>query len=75
AYLVVKGILDIAKLIERLAKELERERAYIEKLDAKLANQAFLSSAPADIIERERLKLAQSREKAAKLARYLQELA
>ncbi len=74
AQVQVRGLLDISKLIERLSKEKEKEKAYISKLEAKLSNPAFLSSAPADIIEKEKEKLAASASKAAKLEMYIREL-
>jgi len=70
----VKGLVDIAKLIEHLSKEAAKERAYINKLNAKLSNTTFLSSAPPDIIEKEKEKLATSMAKTEKLERYIQEL-
>lgn len=70
----VRGLLDIAKLIDRLSREAERERAYIEKLKTKLGNQTFLSSAPTHIIEKEKEKLTLSMAKAAKLELYIEEL-
>ena len=70
----VGGLLDIARLINRLSKEAERERAYIEKLRAKLGNRTFHSSAPSDIIEKEKEKLRLSMAKAAKLEQYIEEL-
>lgn len=70
----VRGLLDITKLIDRLGKEEEKEKAYLSRLETKLSNEAFLSSAPSDIIAKEREKLAVSKAKAAKLALYIQEL-
>ena len=74
AHVRVRGLLDIEKLVERLRKDAAKETSYIEKLRAKLANPEFLSSAPADIIEKETEKLAASTAKASKLAMYIQEL-
>jgi valyl-tRNA synthetase len=70
----VRGLLDIARLVDRLSKEAEKEKAYTAKLESKLSNGAFLSSAPPDIIEKEKDKLAVSRTKAAKLDLYIREL-
>jgi valyl-tRNA synthetase len=70
----VRGLLDIARLVDRLSKEKEKEKTYTAKLESKLSNGAFLSSAPPDIIEKEKDKLAVSRAKAAKLDLYIREL-
>jgi valyl-tRNA synthetase len=70
----VGGLLDIGRLVERLSKDKEKELAYIAKLETKLSNSAFLSSAPPDIIEKEKEKLAASKTKAAKLDLYIREL-
>jgi len=70
----VRGLLDIARLIDRLSKEAEKERIYIEKLKVKLGNKTFLSSAPTNIIEKEKEKLALSMAKAEKLELYIEEL-
>ncbi len=70
----VRGLLDIAKLVDHLSKEVEKEQTYIAKLEFKLANDAFLSSAPPDIVEKEKDKLAVSTAKAAKLDLYIREL-
>jgi valyl-tRNA synthetase len=74
AHIEVRGLLDIAKLVEKLRKDAEREKAYIARLDAKLANAAFLSSAPTEIIEKEKKKRAASDAKARKLEQYIREL-
>jgi len=70
----VRGLVDIGKLVERLSKEKDKESTYIAKLESKLSNSAFLSSAPPDIIEKEKDKLAVSKAKAAKLDLYIREL-
>jgi len=74
AHVEVRELFDIAKLVEKLRKDVEREKAYIARLDAKFANAAFLSSAPAEIIEKEKEKHAASEVKAKKLEQYIREL-
>ena len=73
-FVQVKGLLDLGKLVQRLSRDLEKEESYIARLEQKLSNSAFLSSAPSDIIEKEKEKLAFSRAKAEKLERYIGEL-
>ena len=73
-FLHVKDIVDSAKLIAKLDKDIQREAAFASKLRAKLANPAFVSSAPAEIVEQERGKCAEAESKVAKLRRYVKEL-
>ena len=75
AYVYAREAVDVGQLAARFAKEAAKERQYIEKTTAKLANEAFVSSAPADVVERERQKLQDAHSRAAKLERYLQDLA
>jgi valyl-tRNA synthetase len=49
---------DVGAEKARLAKEAERHRSEIAKAQAKLANQAFVSKAPAAVIEQERKRIA-----------------
>jgi len=75
AYAFVKESVDTAKLVEKLRKEIERDKAYVERTRAKLANPGFLSSAPADIVAREREKLEETERKVGKYEHYVEELA
>ncbi|MFA5852589.1 MAG: hypothetical protein WC820_07810, partial [Spirochaetales bacterium] len=67
-------LVDSAKLIAKLDKDIQRESAFASKVRAKLANPAFVSSAPAEIVEQERGKCAEAESKVAKLRRYVEEL-
>ncbi len=48
--------IDIAKECGRLAAEVERLRALLSEVAAKLSNQQFVSRAPAEVVQREREK-------------------
>lgn len=57
-YVNIGTALDIAQEKERLLKELEYTQGFIMSVKAKLENERFLQNARADILERERKKLA-----------------
>ncbi|MBU0927699.1 MAG: valine--tRNA ligase [Spirochaetes bacterium] len=75
AYVYAREAVDFAQLAARFAKEAEKERSYVERTKAKLGNEAFVASAPADVVEKERQKLKDAEIRAAKLERYLADLA
>ena len=59
-------VIDIAKERERLAKELVKLDGEIGKIEKKLGNENFISRAPADVVEEQRVRRAgfeQSRDK------------
>ncbi len=52
--LPLAGVIDIDQELERLAREIDKWGTEIKKLDAKLANEKFLSRAPAHVVEEQR---------------------
>lgn len=58
-YLPLKGLVDIEKEILRLEKEVEKTNQEIERIVKKLNNAGFIAKAPAEVIEKEKEKLAQ----------------
>jgi valyl-tRNA synthetase len=58
-YLPLEGMLDIAKECERLTKEQAETADLIQKALAKLENESFVSKAPAQVVQRERDRLAE----------------
>ena len=52
------GLIDKDKEIARLSKEVEKLQKEVARFESKLANEKFVSSAPAAVIEKERSKLA-----------------
>ncbi len=59
----------------RLAEEIEKNKAYLEALAAKLANNNFVKRAPASVVEAERAKHKTQKEKVVKLEEQLEALA
>jgi valyl-tRNA synthetase len=74
-YAFVKETIDAAKLVEKLRKDVAKDEEYAARADAKLANPGFSSSAPPDVIAKERGKLEEVRRRINKYKQYLEELA
>lgn len=53
-YLLVEGLVDVEKELERLGKKISSVDAEIGRIKSKLENQDFLNRAPQEIVERER---------------------
>jgi valyl-tRNA synthetase len=73
-YLPLKGLIDLDKEIARLNKEIANMDKEIKRLEGKLNNQGFISKAPAEVVEGERVKLADYSEKKASLLERVGEL-
>ena len=56
-YLPLEDLIDISKELERLGKEKERLEGEINRVSGKLANESFVSRAPAAVVDQERAKL------------------
>ena len=67
-------LVDTAKEIERITKELENVENEIARANGKLSNEGFLAKAPAKLVEGERAKLAKFEELKAQLTARLAEL-
>jgi valyl-tRNA synthetase len=65
------GVIDIEVEKARLAKEIERLAGLLERSRAKVANPEFAEKAPAEIVEKERGKIATLTENKAKLEKTL----
>ncbi len=66
-FLHVPGSVDIAEEIERLDNRIEDIEGNMRKSEGKLSNEGFVENAPEEIVERERERLAESKEKIAQL--------
>jgi valyl-tRNA synthetase len=74
AYAAVRESVDAAKLVEKLRRDIDKDQQYIVRTRAKLSNEGFVNSAPAEVVERERGKLVEAERRSAKLAQYVEEL-
>ncbi len=66
-YLPLAGMLDLSKEMERLDREIAGARQEIARLQARLANEAFVTRAKPEVVEREREKLTAQEERIGKL--------
>jgi valyl-tRNA synthetase len=66
-YVPLEGLVDFAAERARLNKELAKLDKETAPSKKKLANQGFLSKAPAEVVEKERAKLAEAEDKIARL--------
>jgi len=73
-YLPLAGLIDIDQEIARLEKELAHLNAEVERVEKKLANEAFVAKAPPHIVEEERAKERDYREKRDKVLARIAEL-
>ena len=66
-FIPLADIIDVDKELARLDKDRKNAQKDIDFLSKKLSNQGFLSKAPAQQIENERVKLAKAQEKMEKI--------
>jgi valyl-tRNA synthetase len=62
----LKGLIDVAGELEKLAKEQARLEKELERITGKLANEKFMSNAPEAVVQKERDKAAEFRAHLAK---------
>ncbi|MFW5749536.1 MAG: class I tRNA ligase family protein, partial [Halanaerobium sp.] len=73
--LPLEGMIDLDKEIARMEKEIEEMEFEIKRAEGKLNNEGFVNNAPAELVEQERGKLKEYREKKEKLIERKKELA
>jgi valyl-tRNA synthetase len=73
--LPLEGMIDLDKEIERMEKEIEEMEFEIKRAEGKLNNEGFVNNAPADLVEGEKEKLKEHKEKIEKLIERKKELA
>ena len=61
-YIPMGQLVDVAKELERIGKELEKNRKFLTSLEGKLSNPGFVSRAPEAVVNAEREKAARTRE-------------
>jgi valyl-tRNA synthetase len=74
-YLPLKGLIDVKKETARLNKEREGLEKELARVAGKLANESFVAKAPAEVIEKERAKEREYRDKLAAISERLAYLA
>jgi valyl-tRNA synthetase len=72
--LPLAGIIDIGAESQRLKREIDKVGSEIKQLDAKLANEKFVSRAPEHVVEEQRERKTEAEATAAKLEQALKRL-
>ena len=73
-YVPLAGLADLSLERQRLSKERDEVGRHIQRLTHKLADGNFVSRAPAELVERERCRLDELRQKLAAIERHLADL-
>lgn len=73
-FLPLEGLIDIDQTIAKLEAEWKKWDQEVKRVEAKLANENFVKKAPAAIVEEERQKEKEYREKREKTAARLAEI-
>ncbi len=73
-FVVLEHQIDVAEECSRLKKELEYYQGFVTSVQKKLANERFVAGAPADVVDRERQKLADGEGKVKSLEEALLQL-
>jgi len=74
AFVIAGEGVDPSQLVARFLKEIEKEKKNLERIEGKLANANFMANAPAEVIESEREKVAETSRRIAKLGSYVKDL-
>ena len=70
-FLPLEGVIDVEREVARLQEEVAKLEKHVADVDRRLANQAFVERAPAEVVARERDKARTAREQLAKLGEKL----
>jgi len=73
-YLPLEGLVDIQEEIARLEKELEKWASEIKRAEGKLSNEQFVENAPADVVQAERDKEEEYRNRYASVEEQIEKL-
>ena len=74
-FIPLEGVIDVDAETRRLRKEIDKLQGLVQGLERKLGNEAFLSKAPAAVVEKERLRQEECRASLARLSSSLEMLA
>ncbi|MCL1929277.1 MAG: valine--tRNA ligase [Treponema sp.] len=74
AVLFLGGAVDLKSVKAKFEKNLERDKKYIAALEAKIANPDFIKNAPPELVEAEKQKCAEAKERTGKIEVYLKDL-
>jgi valyl-tRNA synthetase len=71
-YIPMGQLVDVDKEVERITKELEAARKFLNSLESKLSNEKFVARAPEAVVNAEREKAAKTRDLIAQLEQSLE---
>ena len=74
AFVYIKEAIDLEKEVDKLRKELRNLEAALKRSSGKLANKAFLSKAPEEVVQKEKDKLGEFQQRKVKIQGYIGEL-
>jgi len=74
AYVSLEGLIDPAAEVKRLEKQLAEKRKQLEATRAKLANEGFVSRAPAEVVAQQRELVADLEKQIASIEETIREL-
>ena len=66
-YVPLEGLIDFEKEHQRIDKEINRLEGFLTSVEGKLANEQFVKNAPADVVDKERKKQSDTKNKLKKL--------
>jgi valyl-tRNA synthetase len=69
------GLIDKDAELARLDKEIQRLDGEVKRVGGKLSNQGFVAKAPAEVLDKERAKLAEAEQALARLAEQRERIA
>ncbi len=73
-YVPLEGLIDVEAERARLGERIAKERGFLAGIEKKLANENFVTKAPAKVVEREKKRAEEVREALAALEKNLEEL-
>lgn len=75
AFAFIADAVDMNQLTSKFTKDLEKDKRFVQNVEAKLSNEKFLANAPAELIETERVKCREVQGRIEKLETYIRDLA
>jgi valyl-tRNA synthetase len=74
AFVFIKEAIDLEREIDKLQKEIRSLETALDRTTGKLKNKAFLTKAPAEVVQKEKDKQEELQRRKAKIAGYIEEL-
>ncbi len=73
-FIPLEGMIDLEIERERIRKDIAEKDRFLKSIEGKLANENFVSRAPAEVVEKERAKAVEAKEELERLTSSLDEL-